>query len=91
VTNYSPWFSYFRSERPNLSVDSDTSTLDLMKAVTPQYIVYILGLAPLGLFYEPLKQALGGGSVFLASLVGYLAFLRLVGWGIARMLLRKER
>jgi hypothetical protein len=56
-----------------------------MKAPTPQYVVYLVGLALLGLFYRAVKEALGGGGVFFLALVGYLVVLRLAGWLVARL------
>lgn len=49
-----------------------------------QFIIYVLGLIPLGLFYEPIKEALGGRWLFLAFGVAYLVGLRLIGSLVAR-------
>ena len=62
-----------------------------MKRIPPQAVVYILGLAPLGLFYAPLKEALGGGAVFLAATFAYLVFLRAVAWFAVRHIGRRSQ
>ena len=62
-----------------------------MKRIPPQGIVYILGVVPLGLFYAPLKEALGGGAVFLAATFAYLLFLRVVAWFAVRQIGRRSQ
>ena len=54
-----------------------------MKA-SPQMMVYLVGIVGLGLFYEPIKSALGGKWVFLLAATAYLVVLRLIGSWIAR-------
>ena len=61
-----------------------------MKRIPPQGIVYILGLVLLGLFYAPLKEALGGGAVFLAATFAYL-LLRVVAWFVVRHIGRRSQ
>lgn len=56
-----------------------------------QGFVYFLGLIPLGLFYEPIKKALGGQWHFLAGGVAYLLVLRLLAELIGRLLERRKR
>jgi hypothetical protein len=47
--------------------------------LSPQFIIYLVGVAVLGLFYGPVKSALGGEWLFVLSVVGYLFALRLLG------------
>ena len=47
-------------------------------------IIYLVGLLPLAVFYEPVKHWLGGGVLFFSSVVVYLAALRLVAWLASR-------
>jgi VIT1/CCC1 family predicted Fe2+/Mn2+ transporter len=56
----------------------------------PQFIVYLVGVVMLGLFYAPLKSALGGQWLFLLSVVGYLLALRLLGVWVAKLRRQKE-
>lgn len=53
-------------------------------------IVYLVGLAPLGLFYEQLKAATGGEWVFLVVVVMYLLVLRFAGAWLSRRVERDE-
>lgn len=55
-----------------------------MKAPSPEFVVYLAGVALLGLLYEPVKRALGGGGLFALSAIAYLLVLRLLGWLVAR-------
>lgn len=52
--------------------------------MTKQGIVYLVGVVILGLFYESLKTATGGRIWFILSVVGYLAILRIIGYGLAK-------
>jgi hypothetical protein len=52
---------------------------------SPQFIVYMVGIALLGLFYGPVKAALGGEWLFLVGVICYLLALRLVGNWVARV------
>jgi hypothetical protein len=58
---------------------------------SPQYIVYILGVAGLGLFYVPIKSALGGQWLFLISAIAYLLALRFLGAWVAKQFASGER
>ncbi len=51
---------------------------------SPQFIVYITGIALLGFLYEPIRVWLGGGWLFLAFGVSYLLGLRLLGTLVGR-------
>ena len=55
-----------------------------------QFIVYLVGIVLLGLFYAPLKSALGGQWLFLLSVVGYLLALRLLGLWVAKLRRKRE-
>jgi hypothetical protein len=57
--------------------------LSSMKA-SPQFIVYLVGVALLGLFYEPVKSALGGQWLFVGCVLAYLVAPRLLGTLIAK-------
>ena len=57
---------------------------------SPQFIVYLVGVAVLGLFYTPVKSALGGQWLFLLSVVGYLLALRLLGGWVAKLRTQKD-
>ena len=56
----------------------------------PQFIVYLVGVVLLGLFYAPVKTALGGQWLFLLSVVGYLLALRLFAAWVAKVRRQKE-
>ncbi len=49
----------------------------------PEYIVYVVGLLPLGLGYGTIKSALGGQWLFLLCVLAYLIALRLLGVYVA--------
>lgn len=51
---------------------------------TPEYIVYVVGLLPLGLGYDTIKSTLGGQWLFLLCVLAYLVALRLLGVYVAR-------
>jgi hypothetical protein len=51
----------------------------------PQSIVYLVGVILLGLFYGPVKSALGGQWLFLLAVVCYLLALRLLGAWVAKV------
>jgi len=53
--------------------------------LSPQWIVYFVGVAALGVFYGPVEVALGGGWLFFAAVVVYLVALRVVGYFVARV------
>lgn len=57
--------------------------------LSPQFIVYLVGVVALGLLYAPVKSALGGQWLFLLSVVGYLWALRLVGVWAAKVRTQK--
>jgi hypothetical protein len=44
-----------------------------------QFIVYLIGVCLLGLFYQPVKAALGGDWLFVVCVFAYLVVLRLLG------------
>ena len=62
-----------------------SQTLDVMKP-SPQFIVYIVGIALLCLFYGPVRTALGGEWLLLVGVVCYLLALQLAGNWVARVL-----
>jgi len=49
-----------------------------------EIIVYLIGVSLLGVVYQPVKAALGGGVLFVSAVVGYLLLLRLIGFGLRR-------
>jgi len=55
----------------------------------PQFIVYLVGIFLLGVFYGPVKSALGGQWLFLLAVVSYLLALRLLGAWAAKV--RRQR
>jgi hypothetical protein len=57
---------------------------------SPQFIIYLVGVAVLGLLFAPVKAALGGRWLFLLSVVGYLVALRLLGVWVAKVRAQKE-
>ncbi len=57
---------------------------------SPQFIVYLVGIIMLGLFYAPVKSALGGQWLFLLTVVGYLLALRLIGAWAAKVRTPKD-
>ena len=44
-----------------------------------EFIIYIAGLIPLGLFYAPLKTWFGEGPWFMLALLAYVVILRGIG------------
>jgi hypothetical protein len=56
---------------------------------SPQSVVYFVGVVALGLFYEPIKSALGGRWLFILSVVGYLLALRLIGFWVVKVRTQK--
>lgn len=55
-----------------------------------QLVVYFIGVFVLGLFYSQLKAVTGGGIWFVLSAIGYLLMLRLVGYGITKLVHAKK-
>ncbi len=55
-----------------------------------EFAVYLLGVVFLGTFYYPLKAATGGGIWFVLSVVAYLLLVRLVGYGVKRLVLARR-
>lgn len=53
---------------------------------TPEFIVYLVGIALAGFFYEPVKSALGGEWLFLGCAVAYAVALRVLGHFVAGVL-----
>lgn len=62
-----------------------------MSKPSPQFLVYVTGAVLLGLFYGPVKSALGGEWVFLVVVVAYLLALRWLGDIVARALAARKR
>ena len=52
--------------------------------MTKQGIVYLVRIITFGLFYAPIKAATGGGIWLFLAAIGYLALVRLIGYGIAK-------
>jgi len=44
-----------------------------------EFVVYLVGVGLFGLFYEPLKSAVGTGAVFFGCSIAYLLVLRALG------------
>lgn len=49
-----------------------------------QFVLYLVGVALLGLLYEPVQAALGGQRLFVGCVLAYLVALRLLGNLIAK-------
>ena len=60
-----------------------------MKA-SRQFLIYLVGILVLGVFYGPVKSALGSQWLFLLAVVGYLSALRLLGVWVARARSQRE-
>ena len=54
-----------------------------------EFAIYLLGVILLGVFYYPLKAALGGGALFVLAVVAYLIVVRLIGYGLRRYITAK--
>ena len=52
--------------------------------MNPSWVVFVLGLAPLGFFYKPIKAWFGGSWTFVAVAIAYLVALRIVSDLLAR-------
>ena len=57
---------------------------------SPQFLVYMLGVALLALSYGPVSSALGGQWLFLVCAIAYLLGLRLLGSLVAKALAAKK-
>ena len=55
-----------------------------------EFAAYLLGVVFLGTFYYSLKAATGGGVWFVLAVVIYLLFVRLVGYGVKRLVLARR-
>jgi hypothetical protein len=51
---------------------------------SPEFVVYLVGIALLGLFYSPIKSALGDSWLFVMCAIAYVALLRLIGSVLAK-------
>ena len=51
-----------------------------------EFVVYRVAVIVLGIFYAPVKSALGGGVLFVLAVVAYLLVVRLTGYGLRRHL-----
>jgi hypothetical protein len=58
-------------------------------ATRAQLVVYLIGIALIGYFYEPLRAALGSDSLFAVVAVFSLVVLRLVGRFVQWLLQRR--
>lgn len=56
-----------------------------------EIVVYLVGVILLGIFYQPVKVALGGGVLFVLVVIVYLLLLRLIGYGLRRYALAKSK
>lgn len=56
----------------------------MLSHMTKQFIVYLVGVVLFGLLHMPLKAATGGGAWFILTVIGYLALLRLISYGVAK-------
>lgn len=58
---------------------------------SPEFVIYLLGIALLAFVYQPMKSALGGQWLFLFCGLLYLVFLRVVGSIVARILHSRQK
>lgn len=49
------------------------------------YFVYFLGMFPLGYWQDSVRALLGNSLAFVA-VIGYLLMLRLIGWGLVKLM-----
>jgi O-antigen/teichoic acid export membrane protein len=51
-----------------------------------QLVIYFIGVFVLGWFNASLKAATGGGVWFVLAAIAYLLVLRLIGYGVERLM-----
>lgn len=56
-----------------------------------EFFVYLIGIAFFGFFYATLKNAVGADAWFLVGVIGYLCFLRVVGYVARRCMEARNR
>jgi len=54
------------------------------ESTNPSGVVYLVGIFLLGTCYYQVKEALGGGVLFVIAAIIYLAVLRLIGDFVAK-------
>lgn len=64
--------------------------MNAMRPPRTAYIVYLVGLIPLGLLYERLQAATGGGWLFLGLGIVYALVLRIGGEALEAKLRRSR-
>jgi biotin transporter BioY len=62
-----------------------------MQTPRTAYVVYLLGLIPVGLFYEHMREATGGAWLFLSLGVLYAILLRIAGEALESQLRRRRQ
>ena len=55
------------------------------------FIVYLVGIALLGLFQQQLRTAIGSDALAFAVVIGYLLCLRALGWALGKALVKHEQ
>jgi hypothetical protein len=55
-----------------------------MNKANIEFIIYLIGIAPLGLFYSTIKEVLGGKLIFLCAVIFYLIIIMFSGKFIAK-------
>ena len=56
-----------------------------------EFVVYLVGIALLGLFQQPMRSAIGSDGWAFVVAVGYLLCLRALGWALGRALVKYEQ
>ena len=56
-----------------------------------ELVVYLVGIAPLGLFQQQLRAAIGSDAWAFVIVIGYLLCLRALGWALCRALVKREQ
>jgi uncharacterized membrane protein (DUF485 family) len=56
-----------------------------------EFLVYLVGIVLLGAFQTRLRTAIGSDAIAFGVALGYLAFLRALGWALRKGFAKDER
>jgi hypothetical protein len=56
-----------------------------------EFIVYLVGIALLGLFQQQFRAAIGVDALAFVVVIVYLLCLRALGWALSKLLVKHEQ
>lgn len=56
-----------------------------------EFVVYLVGICVMGLFQQQLRTSIGSDPLAFIVVIGYLLFLRALGWGLSKAFVKREQ